>query len=231
MNPFSLNVRILSFLGVFALASFSLGWGNMGQTSSFAKSKNKLAVKVPANVLAWFFMDNYLGGGYPYAYPEKAKVTVDEKVFKNGEASLRIDLDPGAYSGGAVCFYNMTVDVKPYVAKGALEFWIKGAAGNEKAQAALVDDMSDMKKTVVRLPVDWYVKNNTQITKEWNFVSIPLKDFTKVMPSVWDSIQHLEVPNEFHWDKVAEFRIESREKENTSFRVWTDDIFIVKKRK
>ncbi len=229
MKPFVLNIRMQSCLAVFLLASLSFGWGNSGPTASFTKGKNKPNTHIPPQVAAWFFMDNYLGGGYQYAYPEKAKVSVDEKVFKNGEASLRFDLDVSGFSGGAVCFYNMVVDLKPYLAKGALEFWIKGETGNEKAQAALVDDMSDMKKTVVRLPVDWYIKRYKQITKEWIHVSIPLKDFTKVESCTWDSIRHIEVPTEFHWDKVAEFRIESREKENTSFRVWVDDIFIVKK--
>jgi len=193
------------------------------------KDKNKTVGAVSdANVLYCFFSDNFLLGDYPYNYPhDKSKLQIDAKVLKNGDASLRFDLDPDTFSGGAICLYKRVIDAKSYLKKGAVQFWIKGAMGGEVAWISLIDDDSDKKKTVVRLPINRY----GDINKEWTFLSIPLKDFTRVEPCFWDSTLQREIPYEFNWERVAEFRIESKKKENKSFRIWVDDICIVKKQK
>jgi hypothetical protein len=192
------------------------------------KDKNNYSNAVSdANVLYCFFSDNFLFGDYPYTYPITSKLQIDNKVFKNGDASLRFDLDVDTFSGGAICLYKRVIDAKPYLKKGAVQFWIKGANGGEVARVSLIDDDCDRKKTVVRLPINMY----GDIKKEWTFVSVPLKDFTRVQPCYWDSTLQREIPYDFNWDRIAEFRIESNKKENKSFRIWVDDVFIVKKQK
>ena len=163
-----------------------------------------------------------------YVYPEESKLSIVEDIAKNGEVSLQFDLIAGDYSGGAVCLYNTTYDLRPYIKKAALQFWIRGEQGNEKAQAALVDEAkSDGRKTVVRVPVEWYGR----ITKEWSLISIPLEHFVRLNEKgvYWDKRwKDKELPGDFDWDKVAEFRMEVRKDENKSFRVWVDDIVIVR---
>lgn len=171
-----------------------------------------------------FFDEDFVAGGYEYWYPDRSKVFIPEESGRNGEVSLQFDLAADDYSGGSVCLYNLLYDLEPYYAAGALQFWIKGARGGEIAWAALVDDEnSDGKKTVVRLPINDY----GGITGEWTQISIPLADFGK-RGVFWDPKKQVELPEAFQWDKVAEFRIEIKKNDNESFRVWVDDIFVLR---
>jgi hypothetical protein len=187
------------------------------------------SVKEPrtdTRILFRFFDEAFTPGGFVYVYPEASRLTIDEEQAKHGEVSLRFELAPDDYSGGAVCLYNMTYDLRPYLKKAALQFWIKGEQGDEKVQAALVDEAkSDGRKTVVRVPVDWF----GEIRREWSLISIPLEDMVKINPEgvYWNRIQKKEHPETFDWDRVAEFRIEVRKNENKSLRIWLDDIVIV----
>ncbi|MBN1576511.1 MAG: hypothetical protein JW913_08165 [Chitinispirillaceae bacterium] len=186
---------------------------------STAMTKNR-------KILYSFFDDAFTPGGFVYEYPEASKVSITEEVAKNGEVSLQFDLVPTEYSGGALCLYNGTYDLRSARKNGAcLKFWIKGAKGNEKMLAALVDEAkSDDKKTVVRLRVDWYGCDS--ISTEWTSATIPLQEFPE-RGFYWDDKDSIEIKEQFNWSKVAEFRIEIRKNENKSFRVWVDDIFIV----
>lgn len=171
-----------------------------------------------------FFDEDYIAGGYGYWYPDESKVFIPEESGKNGEVALRFDLVADDYSGGSVCLYNLLYDLSPYLKTGALTFWIKGARGGEIAQVTLVDDENtDGKKTVVRLPINDY----GGIAKEWAHITVPLAHFGK-RGVYWDEKKGVEIPETFDWDKVSEFRIEVRKGENESFRVWVDDIFMLR---
>ena len=113
---------------------------------------------------------------------------------------------------------------RPVFRKGALQFWVKGTSGNEKAFVALVDDeKSDGIKTVVRLEIDWF----GPITTDWTFFSIPLEKFG-TGGVYWDAEKRREIEHAFDWDRVAEFRIEVKKGDNEAFRIRVDDIVIVK---
>jgi hypothetical protein len=171
-----------------------------------------------------FFRDSYAANGYQYAYPAGSAVSIDRKIFHGGKASLRFDLVHDDYSGGSVCLNNKVYDLRKYLKNGALQFWVKGAQGGEKTWAALVDEeKSDGKKTVVRLAVDWF----GQVTGDWTLISIPLEHFGE-RGIYWDEKELREVDNVFDWDRVAEFRVEVKKDENSEFRIWIDDIVIVK---
>jgi hypothetical protein len=180
-------------------------------------------------VLFRFFDDAFTQGGFAYAYPEASKVRITEKYARSGEASLEFDLVASAYSGGSVCLYNGTYDLRYARKRGAqLTFWIKGAVGGESVLVALVDEaVSDNKKTVVRLRVDWYGCDS--VTTDWTPVHIPLRKFED-SGVYWNDVDSVEIGSPFDWGKVAEFRIEARKDENRSFRVWVDDVFIVRNR-
>ncbi len=175
------------------------------------------------NLVYRFFDEAFVSGGYEYAYPDESRVFIPEESGKNGEVSLQFDLVADDYSGGSVCLYNLLYDLHPYLTTGALAFWIKGAQGGEVAWVALVDDEnSDGKKTVTRLPLSSY----GGITNEWTRITIPLVDFG-ARGVFWDAKKRVELPEEFDWDKVAEFRIEIKKGDNEKFRVWVDDIVVL----
>lgn len=186
-----------------------------------AQSSGKTATD--PNLVYRFFDEDFVSGGYEYAYPDESRVFIPEESGKNGEVALQFDLLADDYSGGSVCLYNLLYDLQPYLKTGALAFWIKGAQGGEVAWVALVDDEnSDGKKTVTRLPLSSY----GGITNEWTRIKIPLVDFG-ARGVFWDAKKRVELPEEFDWDKIAEFRIEIKKGDNTKFRVWVDDIFVL----
>ena len=175
-------------------------------------------------IFDWFFSESYAHDGYAYAYPSSSSVTIAKGVAHKGNYSLKFDLDPADYSGGSVCLNNKVYNLKPVVQKGALQFWVKGAPGAQKAWVALVDEETgDKHKTVVRLSIDWF----GQITGDWTLISIPLKHFGD-RGVYWDDKEQREVENDFDWEHVAEFRIEVKKGDNTSFKIWVDDIVLVK---
>ncbi len=169
-----------------------------------------------------FFDEDFVAGGYQYAYPDESTVFIPEESGKNGDVALQFDLIANDFSGGSVCLWNLLYDMTPWYRTGALEFWIKGSHGGEIAWVALVDDENaDGKKTVVRLPLNDY----GGITADWTKISVPLADFGK-RGVFWDAKKKVEVPEAFAWDKVAEFRIEIKKGANKKFRVWVDDIYV-----
>lgn len=175
-------------------------------------------------VVLRFFDEDFVAGGYDYGYPDASKVFIPEESGKNGEVALEFNLIADDYSGGSVCLYNLLYDITPYLNRGALDFWIKGLSGGEVAWVALVDDENtDGRKTVVRLPL----ANYGGISNEWRRISIPLVDFGS-KGVFWDAKKRVEVTETFTWDKVAEFRIEIKKGENKQFRVWVDDIFVMR---
>lgn len=198
-------------------------WNPFSSPRKNKVEKEEMADK-NAGVACIFFRDSYAAGGYQYAYPAGSTVSIDRQIFHGGKRSLRFTLAHDDYSGGAVCLDRKLCDLSGYLKHGALQFWIKGSQGGEKALAALVDEeKSDGKKTVVRLAVDWF----GQITGEWTLVSIPLEHFGE-KGVYWDEKERREVDNDFDWDRVAEFRIEVKKDENSAFTIWVDDIVVVK---
>ena len=198
-----------------------------GKPSASAPAAEEEGASVNSGVIYRFFDEQFPPGGFTYGYPEDSKVSIDEDVWKNGEVALRFDLVAGDYSGGSVCLYNMVYDLRPILKKAALHFWIRGALGDESTMVALVDeDKTDGRKTVVRVRINnWF----GQVTREWTLISIPLAYFERLNERgvYYDERLKKEIPDDFDWDKVAEFRIESRKNENKSFRIWVDDVYIV----
>jgi len=196
-----------------------LGWGK-------SSGKEAESEKTALNLVGFFFKDAYAFNGFQYAYPEGSHVKIvrGKGMAHSGNAAVQFDLVASDYSGGSICLNRKTYDFKKYTKKGALQFWVKGVQGGEKAWVALVDDDKiDGHKTVVRLEVDWF----GAITDKWTLVSIPLEHFGN-QGVYWDAKSGREVDADFDWEHVAEFRIEIKKDENKSFRIWVDDIQVVK---
>jgi hypothetical protein len=171
-----------------------------------------------------FFDEDFVSGGFQYTYPDASKLHIPEQSGHASEVSLQFDLDAGDYSGGAVCLYNLMYDLHPYYSAGALQFWIKGSRGGEVATVGLVDDEArDGKKTAVRVPLNEF----GGITQDWKLVSIPLSRFGR-KGVFWDAKKRVEIPEPFDWTAVTEFRVEIKKGDNSAFRVWVDDIFVLK---
>ncbi len=169
-----------------------------------------------------FFFDEKLApGGFLYAYPNKAIVDNIDTISKNGIFSVQMTLDNADYSGGAISLGNC-VDLSTCRNSGALNFWIKGKNGGEKAWVALMDQSSPSReKAAVKLPLSRYIK----ITTDWQLVSIPLFHFSD-KGVFWDANQKMEIPCDIDWNRIAEFRVEIKKDENRAFTVFFDDIYI-----
>ncbi len=215
-------LAIITLIGILLVSACSLKFQPLPKSTT-AGSEASAGEKDPRLVYR-FFDEDFVSGGYGYTYPDASKIYIPEESGHNSEVALQFDLDANDFSGGSVSLYNLVYDMTPIHSGGALQFWVKGMRGGEIAWAALVDDETrDGKKTVVRLPINDF----GGIKKEWTLVSIPLSAFGK-RGVYWDPKKRVEVPHPFDWNMVSEFRLEIKKGENPDFRVWVDDIFVLR---
>lgn len=180
--------------------------------------------KAKNSVAGIFFDERIAQDGFFYAYPKTSMISVTRETAKKGRSSLLFELAPDSFSGASICLHAKMYNIRQYLTKGAVQFWVKGSTGTEKAWVALVDEAAtDNRKTVVRVDVSWFGKIDTC----WSFISIPLEHFG-ANGVYWDEKEQREIEAPFNWNSVAEFRLESRKDENTFFKVWVDDIVVVK---
>jgi len=169
-------------------------------------------VQASAYPVYTFYDEDFQQGGFTYTYGGASKVRQKEGEGANGsEYYLWYNLDQRDYSGAAVCLWNMSFDMTPFLKTGAVVFQARGKNGNEKAFFGLVDDeKGDGAKTVVRVPIQKYgaIKKG-----EWTTFVIPLRDFGK-RGVAWDAAKGIEVPLPFQWDNVQEFRVLTNKNDN-----------------
>ncbi len=171
-----------------------------------------------------FFKENFVAGGYAYKYPDDSKVLMPEESGKSGEVSLCFDLNANEYSGGAVVLHGTSFDLRPYLKKGSLEFWIKGKNGGEICDIVLADDeLDDGVKTEIKVPINKY----GGIQPYWTHISIPLADFGR-RGGYWNEKKQVEVKNPFNWSNVKEFLVTIAKGDNKDFRIYVDDVIILK---
>ena len=110
-----------------------------------------------------------------FSYPEKQSLITEEtsKYAFQEKKYLKIKLDRKQYSGAGILF-GAPVDLSPILEFGYLIFAIRGEKGNERVLIGL-DNSNDPEgkslNTSVRLSK--YIK----LSKDWQEVKIPLKDF------------------------------------------------------
>lgn len=139
---------------------------------------------------------------YKYAYPENGSKV--EAPLQGKNRSLNYTLKGDVWSGGGIGVDKQRA--ADYVEAGALEFYVRGAKGGEKAdvgfvQAKGLDEKKDLAFQVL-LPITNYGK----ITTAWTKVTIPLKDFPKE-GSRWIESENRRAAGAFNWNRVSEFVI------------------------
>jgi len=171
-----------------------------------------------------FFKEDFVAGGYAYNYPDDSKVLIPEESGKVGEVALCFDLNANDYSGGAVVLESTSFNLKPYYATGSLEFWIKGKSGGEICDIVLADDeLEDGIKAEIKVPINKY----GGIQPYWTHVSIPLADFGR-RGAYWDEKKQVEVRSSFQWENVKEFLVTIAKGDNKQFKIWVDDVVILR---
>ncbi|MCB9497283.1 MAG: hypothetical protein H6686_10410 [Fibrobacteria bacterium] len=171
-----------------------------------------------------FFDEDFQQGGFTYTYGGASKVRQKEGIGADGsEYFLSYNLDQRDYSGAAVCLWNMSYDMVPYLKTGAVVFQARGKNGGERGFFGLVDDeKSDGAKTVVRVDITKY---GTIKQGEWTTFVIPLRDFGK-RGVAWDAAKGIEVPLPFQWDNVQEFRVLTNKNDNPAFEIDVDNVIV-----
>ncbi len=180
---------------------------------------------VNPNVVYRFFDEMYYSNGDEWHYPDNAKVLIAEDGSgKNGDVALKMDLIANDYSGGAVEFDKVVYDLRPYLKRGALEFWIRGKNGGEIANVTLGDDeASDGVSTECKVELSKY----GTITREWTHFSIPLADFGN-KGTYWDEDKQKDYSHRIDWDKICVFSLNVDKNDNKEAVFYLDDIYIVK---
>ena len=164
-------------------------------------------------------------GRYVYSYPSATSFIYETQREKYaGTSSLIVALDTKAYSGAAIGNYPIA-DLSEVKENGELSFWIKGNVGGEKLAISLIDaDNSDGTKTetTVRLSPKYGT-----VTKDWQKISIPLKDFP-AKGQYWDGSKVN--PDEFDWYDFVEVKFAISPSDNRgkeSFIVYIDNVEVV----
>ncbi len=172
-----------------------------------------------------FYDEDFQQGGFTYVYGGSTKISQQEDEGHGALGSdyfLHYDLDPRDYSGAAVCLWNQSFDLTPYLKSGAVVFQARGLRGGEKIKIGLVDDeKSDGWKTVVR--VDLSPKYGVIKKGEWTTFMIPLRDFGK-RGVAWDAARGVEMGQPFQWDLVQEFRVLTNKGDNPEGKVDIDNV-------
>ncbi|MFA5148340.1 MAG: carbohydrate binding domain-containing protein [Candidatus Omnitrophota bacterium] len=158
-------------------------------------------------------------GRYTYAYPSTSTIEIAEAGAKDGKSCLALVLDRKEYSGGAFAF-NDPIDVSQIRETGALEFWVKGGKGGERLEIALVNEQADGKKTESVISLN----SVGSVDAQWKKIAIPLKLFPK-KGIYWDADKGKELPAEFDWKNVTEFKVRTRPAQGTDdIRLYFDNI-------
>lgn len=108
---------------------------------------------------------------------------VEKDPARGEDAVVVVDI-PEAPAGGVIhaglAFKGdyKPVDCSAYRESGALEFWVRGAAGGEDVEIGLYGAGTDGSKQMSILPLSRFAK----VTREWQRVRIPLKELATQAP-------------------------------------------------
>ena len=112
-----------------------------------------------------------------------SKVPVDSNVTYDGTPSLRVNVTDKSdkWSVRLVVRNWMSMDFSHFQPSGHLEFDVKGSAGGEKFIIGFTDNVSGTnEEDFASVPIADY----TEVTTDWQHVSIPLSDISAANPNV-----------------------------------------------
>jgi spore germination protein YaaH len=182
-------------------------WTTMKKVNATEKLTSLLLPEEPAAAPTKLKLVKFLTDdketGYQYAYPDTAKIAV---VFKQNKRWIDIKLQGNAWSGAGMGVDK--VNLLPYLAKGALQFYIRGNKGGETLSGVgFVMDTGLGNDEKIHYENSVPLGNYCSVTTKWQLVTIPLSDF----PSSghhFDDRNGQAVTGPFKWSKVIEFDID-----------------------
>lgn len=127
------------------------------------------------------------------AYPTGAEVRWDPDNVHNEHPSIKVSLPAKLQWAGAVIELPQ-VDLSPLRAGGVLTVWVKGDKGGETFAIGLGSSAVPGRTVYSSLPL------GRTLTKEWQEVLIPLRDFAD-HGTYWDG--KASVPAEMDWSKIS----------------------------
>lgn len=209
-----------------------------GAHSSFSQLRNrsravinfkpKVKLRNP-NIAAQFVSEAVIPGAQIWAYPDGGGYpmpAITDAQAKEGKYSLEVNLKPDAYSGGAVCSPS-PIDLTPYMDKGALELWVKGAEGKEVFSIGLLDNGNNP----VGRPLQVWVSSRSYgrvLKGEWRRILVPLKAFPD-RGSYWSEEVNARIFSALNWSAISCFSFDIDKERFKSFKVWMDEVQVYKR--
>ena len=214
-------------LALCCAVSFAFAWQPLPEVVKAREERARLMeAQKPDTGRFVFFMNDFAAGGYSYVYGGQSRIFIQEESGHIGEVAVVFELDPSEHSGGAIVLWSTEFDLTDVFPTGALEFWIKGSVGGEIGRVGLADnEMVDGIKTQVTVDFDRF----GGIQPFWTHMSIPLSSLGR-RGTFWDPRTQSLVNNYFKWGNVKEFIVTAPSGANRNFRIWLDEIQIVKDR-
>lgn len=180
------------------------------------------------NLIAEFVGEGVIPGAQIWMYPAGAGYPlpgVTDAQAHSGRVSLEVVLKADAYSGGAVCS-PAPLDIAPYVETGSLEFWVRGAEGQEVFSIGLLDNGDN----AVGRPLQVWVSSRsfTKIKSgEWRRIRVPLKAFG-ARGSYWSEEVNARISSELNRSSISCFSFDIDKERHKSFKIWLDDVKLYK---
>jgi hypothetical protein len=209
-----------------------------GNHSSYDDTRNRsraiinFKIKVKhrnPNVAVTFADESVLPGAQLQMYPDGAGYPLPSMTdiqSKDGKFSLELTLKADAYSGGAVCSPN-PLDLTRYTDKGMLEFWVKGASGNEIFLIGLLDNGSNPLGRPLQVSVS--SRSFSKVLKDdWRRIRVPLKAFG-ARGSYWSDDANARISSSLNWSAISCFSVDIDKNVAPTFKIWLDDVTIYKK--
>ncbi len=181
------------------------------------------------NLAIAFVDDNMVPGAQVWMYPDGSgypRPAMTDVQAKDGRFSLEVILKADAYSGGAVCS-PAPVDLSPYLETGVVELWVKGAEGQEVFSVGLLDNGNNPAGRALQLWVN--SRSFAKVSKEeWKRVRFPLRALG-TRGSYWSEEVNARIFNTFNWKQVSCFTFDIDKERHKSFKIWMDNVTILKK--
>jgi hypothetical protein len=168
------------------------------------------------------------GAMYVYPWPQTPKPQVTDAVAHTGDYSLEMVLTANAWSGAQICL-SSAIDLTPYFEDGGLTMAVRGTKGGEIFSFSLMDDGLNSDGHLQQAWPPASTRSYGIMSKdEWFELTVPLRDFGGV-GSYWSDALNKRVSAPFNWKGIRCLGMDIDKNRFTSFKVYVDDIRIVKK--
>ena len=160
-------------------------------------------------------------------HPAGSYISWNKEERHNGEVSLKLSIEESNTKDRYYSQINILtpLDLSSHRTTGFLEFWIKGGKKYSEIESLefILKDKSD---TQIMISVFQLIT----LSNEWQYVGIPLSEFSKKRASRWNGEKW--VTDMFDWDEVDGIVFStSPEKDGAYTEVFIDDFKIIDKKK